>query len=384
MAVQVADLNAKTEAKPRSKAQMKRGIFLIILFLFQWSLTAEAVYPDITWGRIFLLDGDGNFLTDAGSHSISKYSPGGKLLLKMGRRGEGPGDIKRLGWFAVSPIDCNIYVTEFFGGNKWISKFSPEGKYVGHWEFQLDWTKYNALSIIKFDKKGNAYLQTVKSFPKRYKDVTLSRIENRLLKFSPCGKQLKTIYTFKADFSADKKGKGDVTIPFHNYLYWTVSGDKIIVRENTADHIKIFDNNGNLEKKIILPFKMEKVTDKDLDTWETRMKSIKWIKQGIAEGWFDLKYWRKRLPFPEYKPVSGGQIFTDSQGNIYSQKYPGKSPGENTWAVINPKSGSINIKKLSSKLRVLYRWKKYFFLRKSIEDDERVVVKVDETKLFDR
>ena len=45
------------------------------------------------------MDSKGNTYSDYGNHQISKYSPEGKLLVRFGRKGEGPGDIKRLGWF---------------------------------------------------------------------------------------------------------------------------------------------------------------------------------------------------------------------------------------------------------------------------------------------
>lgn len=130
-------------------------------------------------------------------------------------------DIKRLGWFAINPIRNNIYVNEFIGVNKWIYIFSTNGKYLGEWKCELNWEKYKALSIIKFDQKGTVYIQT----------------------------------------------------------------------------------------------------EKDLDNWETGVKSVRWIKRGMAEGWFDLKYWRKNLPFPGYKPVSGSHLFIESQGYLYIKKY---------------------------------------------------------------
>lgn len=333
-------------------------------------------------GRVFQVDNEGNFLVSAGNHAIAKYSPNGEFLLKMGQKGEGPGDIKRLGWFALHPKSNLIYVTESFGGSKWISTFSREGKFLGHWKCELDWPKYDGLACINFDSNGNVYIETTKSRYERYKDFSLGKVENHLLKFSPEGKRLKKIHTFIADFNATKGGKGNITIPFTNYLYWTVFNDKIIVRENHDDFISIYDSDGNLVKKIPLPFKKEKVSDIDLDEWEAKLRSVQWVKKGIAEGWFDLKYWRKRLPFPEYKPVSGSLMFVDSHGFLYSSKHPGYNLMENRWAKIDLASGDVEVVQLKPGEKIIAIWKDDFFIKRTDDDEEPIVIKINEKNVF--
>ncbi len=369
------------------KTFTKPIIFMFLFLLVYFSIPAETLetpLKNIMPGRVFLVDNEGNFFVSAGHHAIAKYSPNGEFLLKMGQKGEGPSDIKRLGWFALHPKNDVIYVTEFYGGNKWISKFSRDGNYLGHWKCDLDWPKYDGVSFINFDKNGNVYVETVKSHYKKYKDFSIGSVESHLLKFSPEGKRLKKIYTFTDDFNAEKRGKGNITIPFSNYLYWTVFNDKIIVRENRDDFIRIYNTDGNLVKKIFLPFKKEKISNKDLDEWETQLKSVPWIKQGIAEGWFDLKYWRKRLPFPEYKPVSGSLMFIDSHGFLYSSKHPGYNLMENKWAKIDMASGNVQVVRLKPGEKILAIWKDYFFIIRTEDNDESIVIKINEKNIFKR
>jgi len=345
-------------------------------------VSATEVFKDIIAGRVFILDNQGNFYVNSGSHSISKYSPCGKLILKMGQKGEGPGDIKRLGWFSINPLNNTIYVTEFFTGNKWLSKFSMDGKYLGDWKCDLDWINYDALSVIKFDIKGNVFLEAIKSSPRRYKDFTIGAFETVIIKFSPKGEKLKEVYTFTSDFYAEKGGRGNITIPFHSFLNWNIYNDKIIIRESHADFINVFSPDGKLEKRIPLPFKRLKIKEKDLDEWDSYLKSVQWIKKGIAEGWFDLKYWRKRLPFPKFKPVSVGQLFIDSQGNLYSKKHSGYQLKENTWAKINLSNYKISIVKFNPDETLLYIWKNYFFFHKLDGKDNDILTKIDEKMLF--
>lgn len=114
------------------------------------------------------------------------------------------------------------------------------------------------------------------------------------------------------------------------------------------------------------------------------MKSIRWVKNGIAEGWFDLKYWRKRLLFPKFKPVSGGLMFIDSQGKLFSQKYSGYQSSDNLWAQIDLSSNSIVIKRFEQKERLVTIWKNYFFIRRNNDDGEAVVVKIKDNDVFNR
>ncbi|MCU0288917.1 MAG: hypothetical protein MUF15_21295, partial [Acidobacteria bacterium] len=227
------------------------------------------------------------------------------------------------------------------------------------------------------------YLQTIKSIYQRNKEFSLGKIENLLLKFSPAGKMLKEIYKFNANFNAQKGGKGNITLPFINYLYWTIYDNRIIIRENSDDFIRVLDTDGNMVKKISVPFKKEKIEEKDIDEWEKQMLSLPWVKQGIAEGWYDLKYWRKRLPFPKYKPVSGGLMYIDSHGYLYSWKYPGFKMVENKWLKINISTFDSQIVELKSGDKIISIWKDYFFLTKKDDDDEEaIVIKIPEKNVF--
>jgi len=356
--------------------QMKRIVTLVFSLILCWSIHAGDVI-DIPVGRIFEIDKHGNIYTNFKLHTISKYSPNGKMLLKMGQKGEGPGDIKRLGWFAINPLDQTVYVTECCGGNKWVSKFSSNGKYLGNWKLQLDRTVFKDLMTIDFDHKGNVYLQAIIPRYRQQKDFLLIGEEIHLLKFSPGGKLLKSIYRFNRDFAVEKSGKGNVTIPFHDELKWIVHNEKVVVAESHSNKIKVFDADCNLEKTITLPFKSKKVVDKDLEQWEFRMKSIRWVKRGIAAGWFDLKYWRKKLPFPKYKPVYGSSFFLDSQGNLIVQKNIDASSKVKVWAKVNLTSNKITLEKRFNKGYLKYIWKDYYYVQNfSVEIDDWVLLKI--------
>jgi hypothetical protein len=363
---------------------VKKIVCLLLIVSFQLIASAEEILKDIQVGGIFFVDSEGYFYTNSDEHSITRYSPTGELLLTIGKKGEGPSDIKRLGGFDINPLDNNIYVTEFYNGNKWISKFSTGGKYLGEWNCQLDWKKYEAIPNIKFDGKGNIYLKTSHSRSGQLKDFVIGNAEDTIINFSPQGKKLREIYHFKSDVYVEKGGKGNLTIPFNNNLYYTVYNDSIIVRESRDDFIQVFDLEGNLQKKISLPFRKEKVTQEDIDAWEKRIRTSAWGKRGMSEGWLDLDYWKKRLPFPDYKPVSGYPLYIDSQGNLYNMKYPGMDDTSIKCARINLTTGVTSIFNFKPGESLLAAWKNYLFIQKEDDNDDYVILKIDEKEFFKR
>jgi len=365
---------------------MKNRIILNLLFfiLSLCQIQAIEVIKGIYLGRNFIVDDDYNVYSDYDSHIIVKYSGKGERLLEIGRSGEGPGDIKRLGWFMINPKTNLLYVTEFEDGNKRISIFSTgDGKFMGSWSFEFDWRKWQGLPFIQFDLKGNIYLETDRTLWTRYKDFQLGSTENSLLKYSPDGKNLEELYNLKYSFNAEKGGKGNITIPFSNYLFWEICQDKIVIRENYDQYIKVYNIDGSLLKKLKLPFKKAKVSKADIEDWENWFKSLPLFKRGIAEGWYDFNFWKRNLPFPEYKPVSGGRLFVDSKGFIYSRKYPGYKGNDNLWAKINIENGHIKLISFPTNYNLKFIKDRFFYFSKvDLEGEEdTVIVKVEENDL---
>lgn len=366
----------------RSYKKMKKLVAVIaIAYSITIAIIAQEKFYEIFPGRVFIIDKNDNMYSDFDEHTIAKYSPAGKLLLKIGMPGEGPGDIKRLGWFAINPKDDLLYVTELAQGNKRISKFSNTGKYQGSFDIEFDYRKWDGIPFIGFDHTGNVYIIAYRFNYKRYKDFHIGSTKEELYKFSPTGKKLRKIYEFEAQDFAEKEGKGNITIPFNNSFSWAIYRDMIIIREDSAENVNIYSSDGSLKKKIRLPFKREKLKAEDLDEWEQLLLSDPGIKSGIKAGWFDFNYWKKRLPFPEYKPITGS-MFIDVHGNLFIMKYSGYVGQEDTCARINIDTGKTSIIKFPGhygNLRCID--KNYFYFLKEDEDGEFTVLKIAEDRL---
>ena len=341
-------------------------LILFILFSLFNYLVADTIKIKLDHGRIFIVDSESFMYTDIGRYSIAKYSLEGKLMLRFGRKGEGPGDIKRLGWFCISPVDGNIYVSEFIGGNKWITVFSPEGKFLKIITPKIDKRIYDGYSFIKVDKSGNIYVVGIKTNWKKYKDFYLGEMKSDIIKISPTGELLKVIYSTKSPFNCEKAGKGNITIPFHNYLYFDLCKDNLIVKEASKEYVSIFNLDGKRIKDLKVPFKREKVEYKDIKEWKIWLEDV--AKNLIDRGILDLKYWEKRIPFPEYKPQTSWLIFCDKKGSVIVLKSSGFDvKAKYKWAKIDLKDGSYKFKITDSK--IIFLNDKYIYL----EEDEGVI-----------
>ena len=368
--------------------EIKRYFFIATFCILGTVLFPAEVIKGVFWGHgALVFDHQGNMYFGYDAYSISKYSPGGELLLRIGREGEGPGDIKRISRYAFNTRDNALYVTEFYNGNRRVSRFSTDGKFIGAWNFEFDWLKYGVVSDIDFDKDGNVYVIAQKRNPRRYKDYIVTNEVYDLLKFSPEGKFLKKIYSLNSDFDAEKPGNFQVTIPFQNALSWIVCRDKIIIKEISGDSIQVFSTDGEGEKIIPFPIKSEKVTEEDLDAWEKNLESLPFIQKLKSMGRANVHYWRKTLTFPEYKPNSSGRILSDSKGNVYLRQYTRYKKKDPTWYKVDLQTGKIETLKFQPGEELARIWRNHFYLYKVIEDkgeEIETIIKLSEEELSNR
>ncbi len=356
--------------------------------MFGTGIFSMEVVKGFTWNRgPLVIDHQGNMYLGYDSHTIAKYSPKGELLLKIGRKGEGPGDIKRLGYYAFNPKDKMLYVTEYYNGNRRVSRFTTDGKYHSAWPFEFNWSTYDVVSKIAFDSGGNVFLLAEKRKTRQYKEFILTNTRYHLLKFSAEGKFSKEIYSYNKDSDAYKKGNFTVTIPFQNWLSWLVYQDKIIVKEQSGEFIQVFSTGGELLEKIPFPVKREKLTEVDFDAWEKRLKSNRSIKKYIAMGIGNVEYWRENLPFPTYKPNSIGPMYPDFKGNLYIETYATDRKKPEVWFKINLQTGKANKLPLKPGEDLSGIRKGYFYLYKVMEteDDEvETITRIKEEELSKR
>jgi len=106
---------------------------------------------------------DNVWLTDRGLHQVMKFSPEGKLLLELGKKGvagdnnstdalNGPSDV------AVAP-NGTIFVSDGESPNTRVVKFSKEGKFIKFWGTKGSGPgQFDVPHSIVMDSKGRLYV----------------------------------------------------------------------------------------------------------------------------------------------------------------------------------------------------------------------------------
>ncbi len=113
--------------------------------------------------------------------------------------------------------------------------------------------------------------------------------------------------------------------------------------------------------------------------------------KGFADSWFfDMNFWKRRLLFPKFKPVSGGKIFCDRDGNIFSRKFYGdysRNRSERLWFKVNLLNNQQTVIKVEPDeawlLSINDRFVYLSGAAKKGEEDNLILIRADRLKWFE-
>ena len=216
------------------------------------------------------------YVADFKDYYIKVFSPDGEFLRKFGGRGEGPGQIKRLGSFGFSPDKKSIFFVEYFNGHKWIT-FTD-----------LNW---NYKSLVKLDTKERYGVYDAVMLPdsrflleihqlnannrkksSNYYQYYLTRKLRLINKNGVIEKEL--LNRNYIDSISMKPNCCDIEVPFQPVYLWQLLDGKVIFTDGLSKDIKFIDlNNRNMGIiKTPLP-QPETVTKEDLNNWRNKIKN---------------------------------------------------------------------------------------------------------------
>lgn len=122
----------------------------------------KGVFSARTHG-IFVGPDDSVYCADDGIHTITKWTPDGRLLLTLGTPDKpaprwGGEPFNRPTHAAVSPVTGAIYVTDGYGNSR-VHKFTPEGRHLLSWgEPGIDAGQFIRPHNVAIDKDDNVYI----------------------------------------------------------------------------------------------------------------------------------------------------------------------------------------------------------------------------------
>ena len=221
---------------------------------------------------------DGNiYVYDQQDVFIKVYSPLGKFIREIGRRGQGPGEIQRVEGvtFGFMP-DEKLYFTEYFSGHPWISLMELTGEFSS--VIKLDFKERFGVGRIHPLQDGRFLAQlSLVGTPKKYKDFYVQGYPIKLFLLDKKGQSVSKMLEKESysQISYYRFGR-DTRLPFVPRFLWCYFQDnRILFTDGTSSKLKVYDFHGNLLKEIDTPLpEPEKVTDKDLSVWRKEWKEV--------------------------------------------------------------------------------------------------------------
>jgi len=329
----------------------------------------QIIYP----GEILEGPDTNIYIYDSQDAFIKVFSPEGKLIRKIGGKGEGPGQFKRADGadFGFTPDGKQIYFTEFIRGHNWITYLNMEGELVKTVKYNIKGS-YGILHAVPH-RNGSIYLHKETYGKEILKSgIYYSIYSSEILTIDSSGSVKTTILKREhSDRISFIRGGGDMGIPFSRKFIWVANGKgEIIFTDGTSSQLEVYDIKGSLKKTITVPVpEQEIVTKEDLAKWRKEKKAI---FVGNKKAWYKRfgsvieKYTRSIFKF---KPVILGMSLTPS-GNIFL-KCRTKEKDKFKY-VLTKIDGELISESISELQRVKITKNYVFFIRISEEEEQEI------------
>ena len=271
----------------------------------------------------FNTDGDGNFyVSDMVTLRIQKYSPEGKYLLTIGRKGQGPGEFRSLSVVRFDKDD-NLYICDVTGRR--ISFFSKEGEFLKQIKMP------GAYENLYINSKGLMVAGKYEQVPADNALTMFSTYELFNEEFIP----LAELHKIKREMTIPGRDLSSRTQIMANMINLIVyqpqefltlaRNDFIYYGHPDKYEINIFSPEGKLVKKITRDYEPVPVSKKDIKNFEEEISQEETLNRAPED-------FRKKLfqliKYPKYKPAY--QSFTLIESGL-NQSY---TLMENGWLAL--------------------------------------------------
>ena len=211
------------------------------------------------------------YVLDQGDATIKVYSPAGEFLRQLAGEGEGPGLIRRADGATIGfRPDGTLYITEIFGGHRWLTILAPDGDLVDtlHLDLAADFGVEAAAPLT-----GGGFLVQIAygPTPRPSGDYYLYDLPQALVRLDDQGAVLTEIVrTDNAQMISFSPNGGTSNLPFTPTFAWAVQPDSTIVwSDGMSPVLQVYDQTGKLVRDLAtgLPA-AEKVSEAELETWQ--------------------------------------------------------------------------------------------------------------------
>jgi len=313
------------------------------------------------------------YIYDARLAVIKVFSPNGKFLRKMGRKGQGPGEFLRTSgvFFNFTHDKKLLYFSEFFSGHKWITFMELNGNFHSVLKLKI---KRN-FAIIKAIHLSNGHFLAHVGFlnqPRKKKDYFLYSFPTVLVIIDSQGAIDKEILKTEHVGAISSIGDGaDIGIPYVPLFQWILlKNNTVVFTEGLKNSLDIYNFKGKICGQIKTPLpKPQPVTTKDLENW----KEFK--KNRLDKNWFNrfgkviYKYTNSIYEFKpnleELSSTPANHLFIEGIMNESSQLTP--------YWLLNTKGEILKKIEISSPIYKL-KISEHFIFASTRDEDENLMI----------
>lgn len=249
----------------------------------------------------FLMNTKGEiFLFSSSRSQVFKFKPDGTFEKSFCRKGEGPGEIRRVFWMFHNPQNDYLYLPEYVSGGKGgITLYDSDGNYKGLLTPEISRNHLDRVWEMMFLKDGSYVLLT----QERVGWEPVGRLfktqrEVWIRYFDPTGKMVSDIFKTTIDEELSHAVRyGGPAILFRPSISVKPTPDDCIAVARTDDNeIAVYDTKGKKTRTVTLDIPREKLTDEE---FEAARKGLVKRMEGSGERMLLLA---KNMIKLEYKP----------------------------------------------------------------------------------
>lgn len=287
-------------------------------------------------GPVRFLSTGGLVITDAASSRLLLYDATGRFVRALGRRGDGPGELRRLESVTVGSGDT---LSTFDPSLRRLSFWHPDPGFVrsvnladgGSLDsWPADAWRWRDRQLVVFQlaitPQDSVPAGTgVRRWPRRA-HLTLRDSAGRILATSP---PFNAMYTGLYE-------RGDTRLPFSNRPFVAIAGDRVYFGSGDAFQIAFVDSAFNMAGDIRWPARNEPLTREEVE--RVRGEAIALIsRRPLPPNPFAMNFAAAILP--ANRP-SIGRVLVDDSGNLWIERFEAirmgtaaQMPG-NQWSVL--------------------------------------------------
>jgi len=229
-------------------------------------------------------DGEGNFYAlDFKAYKVHKFSPGGKLLLSFGRKGEGPGEFKSPGSIYYAP-EGKIIVAEMMNQ---ASVFDTNGKFLDRYSFLAKMSMSFAVGYA-----GNELFCVQKRDQNRDRSQIIIDSKGNIINSS----------LFKEPYNSIQYQNMSYTYSTPEYsreLLFSYYWNRSALARSDEYKILLLDDQGKIERTITRKVKRPELSSKEREYLNEQLKGIKMfpkpVKSIIRDRTPDVKNFMEKI-----------------------------------------------------------------------------------------